>query len=360
MRKCFWVIKSAVQFERRHYEKNKGCGSDGGKSPEHEISLISGQEVIRNLDKSKYAVFPVVISRDGKAWRLTDPKSALSLPDPLKARVSKKEIIPDSYKEISGADKLAGGVEVAFIAMHGPYGEDGTIQGLLELAGIPYTGSKVLASALGMDKIKFREILQGKGLPIPKYIVVNKNEKIRGLRGLGKPPYFVKPYNQGSSVGASIVKKKSELSKALRLAYRYSEIALVDEYLKGRELTVGVIGNEKPLALPVIEIKPLKGEFFDYESKYTESGAEEIVPASLSKKLTEKVQDLAIEVYKGLGARGFSRVDFILKESKYPYILEINTIPGLTPMSLLPKAAKAAGIGYTKLLEKIINYAFSK
>ena len=332
----------------------------GGKSPEHEISLISGQEVVRNLDKSKFTILPVVISRDGTRWRLTDPKSALSLPDPLKARFSKKEIVPASYKEISSVNNLASGVDVAFIAMHGPYGEDGTIQGLLELAGIKYTGSKVLASALGMDKIKFRELLKGKSLPIPKYVAVRKGEKIGNPKELGKPPYFVKPYNQGSSVGASIVKKKSELTKALRLSYRYSDTALVDEYLKGMEVTVSLIGNEKPLALPVIEIRPLKGEFFDYESKYTESGAEEIVPARLSKGLTKKIQDLAVDVYKAIGARGFARVDFILKGTKYPYVLEINTIPGLTPMSLLPKAAKAAGINYAKLLEKIINYASSK
>jgi len=329
----------------------------GGKSPEHEISLISGQEVVRNLNKSKYAILPVVISRDGTRWRLTDSKSALRLPDPLKARASKKEIIPASYKEISGANKLAQGVDVAFIAMHGPYGEDGTIQGMLELAGIKYTGSKVLASALGMDKIKFREVLKGKNLPIPKYLVVKKGKKIPNLKEVGKAPYFIKPYNQGSSVGASIARKKSGLAKALKLAFKYSNVALVDEYLKGMEITVSVIGNEKPKALPVIEIKPLKGEFFDYESKYTESGAEEIVPARIPSQLTKKVQDLAIDVYQAVGARGFARVDFILKGNRYPYVLEINTIPGLTPMSLLPKAAKSAGISYTALLDKIIKYA---
>lgn len=329
----------------------------GGKSPEHEISLISGQEVVRNLDKSKYTLLPVVISRDGAIWRLTDTGSALSLPDPLKAKVAGKEIVPASFKEISGANNLASGVDVAFIAMHGPYGEDGTIQGMLELAGIKYTGSKVLASALGMDKIKFREFLKGKGLPIPKYLVAKKGEKIGSLKALGKPPYFVKPFNQGSSVGASIVRKKSELKKALRLAYRYSDIALIDEYLQGMELTVSVIGNDRPLALPVIEIRPLKGEFFDYDSKYTESGAEEIVPAGLSRGLTKKVQDLAIEVYQTIGARNFARVDFILKKNKNPYVLEINTIPGLTPMSLLPKAAKSAGISYSALLDKIVRYA---
>ena len=329
----------------------------GGKSPEHEISLISGQEVVRNLDKSKYTTLPVFISRDGATWRLTDSKGALSLPDPLKAKLTKKEIIPASFKEISGANNLAQSVDVAFIAMHGPYGEDGTIQGMLELAGIKYTGSKVLASALGMDKIKFREFLKGKGLPIPKYIVAKKGERIGSLKTLGRPPYFVKPYNQGSSVGASLVKQKSEIKKALDLAFRYSDTALIDEYLPGMEVTVSVIGNDRPQALPIIEIRPLKGEFFDYESKYTESGAEEIVPANLPKGLTKKVQDLAIEVYKVIGAKGFARVDIILKKNKYPYVLEINTIPGLTPMSLLPKAAESSGISYSALLDKIVMYA---
>src|SRR3989344_4001487 len=332
----------------------------GGKSPEHEISLISGREVVRNLDKSKYTPLPVVISRDGSKWRLTDAKSIFSLPDPIKARSKKKEIVPLSYKEITGANNLSRGVDVAFIAMHGPYGEDGTIQGMLELSGVKYTGSKVLASALGMDKIKFRELLKGRSIPIPKYIVVKRGEKVRNLKELGRPPYFVKPYNLGSSVGASIARKKSELKNALKLAFEYGNIAIVDEYLKGKELTVSVIGNEDPKALPVIEIRPLKGEFFDYESKYSESGAKEIVPARLSKKLTRKVQQLAIEVYKAIGTSGFGRVDFILKENKYPYVLEINTIPGLTPMSLLPKAAAAAGISYPKLLERIIKYALEK
>jgi D-alanine-D-alanine ligase len=332
----------------------------GGKSPEYEISLISGQEVVRNLDKSKYQALPVVISRDGSKWRLTDAKGALALPDPLAAKKESAEIIPASYKEISGAGGIAQGVGVAFIAMHGPFGEDGTIQGLLEMAGIKYTGSKVLASALGMDKIKFREILKGRNLPVPKYLVVKKGERLQNLNSLGKPPYFVKPYDLGSSVGASIARNKKELAKSLKLAFKYSSIALVDEYLKGKELTVSVIGNEKPQALPVIEIKPLKADFFDYQSKYSESGAEEIVPAQISKQLTKKVQLLAIEVYKAIGARGFGRVDFILKNNKSPYVLEINSIPGLTPMSLLPKAAKSAGISYSSLLDKIIRYALEK
>jgi D-alanine-D-alanine ligase len=231
---------------------------------------------------------------------------------------------------------------------------------MLELAGIPYTGSKVLASALGMDKIRFRQVLEAKKIPIPKYIVVKKGETKINLSSLGKAPYFVKPFDQGSSVGASIVRTRRDLKKALKLSFKYSDIALIDEYLKGREVTCGILGNENPKTLPVIEIKPLKGEFFDYESKYTESGAEEIVPARISKSLTKKVQEIALEVYKVICARGFARVDFILKNGKIPYVLEINTIPGLTPMSLLPKAAKAGGYSYSQLLDRIIYYATQK
>jgi len=283
----------------------------GGKSPEHEISLISGREVIKNLDKRKYQVSSVIIPKEGGQFKL----------DPQKT-------------------------DIVFIAMHGPFGEDGTVQGMLETAGVKYTGSGVLASALGMDKIMFRKIMRAEKIPVPKSTT--------------RFPCFVKPHNQGSSVGASIARNKKELDAAVKLARRYSDKVLVEEYLSGKEVTCAVLGNENPKALPVIEIVPLKGEFFDYESKYTESGAEEIVPARISKPLTKKVQEIAVKVYKAIGCRGFARVDFILKDNKHPVVLEINTIPGLTPMSLVPKAAKAAGISYSQLLDRIIEYAIKK
>lgn len=330
----------------------------GGKTPEHEISLISGREVVRNLDKKKYNIFPVVISRNGQKWQLTTPRNLLALPDPLlsrgkdKALVNAREI---NIQRINGTNK----VDVVFIAMHGPFGEDGTVQGMLEMAGLTYTGSGVLASALGMDKIMFRKIMLEEKIQIPKHVVLAKSEKYTKIfKTLGKPPYFVKPFNQGSSVGASIVKMNKDLKKALQLAFSYSDFALVDEYIRGMEVTCAILGNNRPYALPLIEIIPKKGEFFDYDSKYSESSSDEIVPARISKALTSKVQDLAITVHKAIGARGFSRVDFILKNERFPVVLEINTIPGLTPISLVPKAANAAGISYPDLLDKIIQYAF--
>lgn len=329
----------------------------GGRSPEHEISLISGREVVRNLPK-KYTPLPLIISKDGARWQLTDKNTLLSLSDPLNLLGTSKDIvIPDSRNKLVTPQNIGRRIDVCFIAMHGQFGEDGTIQGLLELAGIRYTGSGVLASALGMDKIMFRKVIGEERIPFPRYMVAEKGRKIPDLKTLGKPPYFVKPFNQGSSVGASIVKKRSQLRLALRMAFKYSNLALIDEYISGTEVTCSVLGNESPFALPVIEINPLKGEFFDYKSKYTESGAEEIVPARISKILTRKIQEFAIKVHKLIGCRGFSRVDFILKDGRHPYVLEINTIPGLTQMSLLPKAAKAAGLSYSKLLDKVINYA---
>jgi len=295
----------------------------GGNSSEYEISLISGREVLTNLSK-KYVGIPIIIPKKGSEW----------------------------------VDRLLlAKADICFIAMHGPFGEDGKIQGLLDTLGIKYTGSKVAASAIGMDKILFRKMMIAENLPIPVYVVIAKNEKKINLARLKKLPYFVKPYDQGSSVGASIVRRRRDLKKALNLAFRFSDKALVDEYLKGMEVTCSVLGNEDAKALPVIEIIPRKGDFFDYESKYTESGSDEIVPARISKKLTKIVQELSINVHKAIGARGFSRVDFILKNNKDPIILEINTIPGLTPMSLLPKAAKAYGLSYSELLDKIIKYS---
>ncbi len=331
----------------------------GGKTPEHEISLISGREVVRHIDKRKYEVFPVVISRDGNIWKYIAIDRLLSLPNPLDFKGTGKEIVTSEYKRLSGTkDLIKKEVEVVFIAMHGPYGEDGTVQGMLELAGISYTGPGVLASALGIDKLMFRRLMASENIPVPKYIAIRKNDSLSGIyRSVGKLPYFVKPYNQGSSVGISFVNSRKELLKALDLAFEYSDIALVDESVQGLELTCGVIGNEKPQALPLVEISPQIGDFFDYDSKYKEGGAEEIVPARISVSLTKKTQKLAIDVYKILGCKGFSRVDFILRNNKYPVVLEINTIPGLTPTSLLPKAARAAGISYSKLIDKIIQYA---
>lgn len=301
----------------------------GGKTPEHEISLITGQEVAKNLDKRKYTVFPFVIPRQGIDWQKKF-FSALEIPLPT----------------------------VVFIAMHGPFGEDGTIQGMMELIGLPYTGAGVLASALGMDKIMFRKVMKQKGILVPPYLVFNSHDSQEKILRKSKFPLVVKPSNQGSSVGVSIVHQKSELKKALKKAFDFSDNLLIEKYLLGTEVSCGVLGNRKPVALPVIEICP-KNEFFDYEAKYQADKCEEIVPARISKKLTHQVQDLAVRVFQAIDCRGFGRVDMIIRQGK-PYVLEINTIPGLTPNSLFPKEAASAGISYSQLLDRLIELALEK
>lgn len=296
----------------------------GGKTPEHEVSLATGREVVRRLDKNKYEIFPLVIPRDGR------------LPFDL---IKKK---PD----------------VVFIAMHGPFGEDGTVQGMLELAGIPYTGAGVLGSALGMDKPMFRKVARQAGIPTPEYLVLNQRESKNKIWRKFKLPVVVKPSAQGSSVGVTIVRRKKDLNKALKKAFSFGPRVIVDEYFSGLEVTCGVLGNEKPIALPVVEIVPKK-EFFDYEAKYDAAKCDEIVPARISKNLTKQVQDLAIRVFKAIDCRGFGRVDMIISKGK-PHVLEINTIPGLTPVSLFPKEAAAAGISYSELLDRLIELALEK
>jgi D-alanine-D-alanine ligase len=282
----------------------------GGRSSEREISLLSGKEILANIDKNAYSVSSVEIPKNGNKW----------IDQLLRLKPN-----------------------LVFIALHGTFGEDGSIQGMLEQLGISYTGSGILASAIGMDKILFKKIMRTEKIPVPKDI--------------SYIPCFVKPNGEGSSVGASPVFKQNMLKPAIKLAKKFSDDVLVEEYIKGIELTCAVIGNEDPVALPVIEIHPLKAKFFDYKSKYKINASEEIVPAGISKNMAKKVQELSIKVYKIIGCSGFARVDFILKDNKYPIVLEINTIPGLTKMSLVPKAAKSAGISFSKLIDKIIHYA---
>lgn len=332
----------------------------GGKTPEYDVSLSTGREVVANLDPQKFAVLPVVISRNGQQWKAFGQRQFLKeIAGKIKKEASDK-VQSNTKSGLAANDSSVllrqRRVDVVFIAMHGPYGEDGTIQGLLELAGLPYTGSGVLASALGMDKIMFRKIMEREKIPMSKSLILNdggNQEKI--WKFFKRPPLFVKPYNQGSSVGVSLVHHQSEMGKALELAFKYSQPVIVEEDLKGLEIQCGVLGNDKPYALPAIEIVP-KNEFFDYEAKYQAGKSEEIVPARISADLTKEIQRLAVKVFKAIGAKGFGRVDMILTKTG-PKVLEINTIPGLTSASLLPKEARAAGINYPQLLEKIIGYA---
>lgn len=275
----------------------------GGVSSERGVSLVSGQEVVKNLDREKFEVEGVVV------------------PEEL--------------------DKLDRGWDVVFIAMHGKGGEDGVIQGYLETKRIRYTGSGVAASAIGMDKALFRKVMESVGVPMAKLT--------------NKVPCVVKPAAGGSSVGVSIVKDESDLEMAIKKAREDGDKVIIEEYLKGREVSCGVLGNKLVVPLPIVEIRPKK-DFFDYEAKYGVGMSEEICPALIEEGLGEEIQKLSVKAFKAIGGRGFARVDFIICKDK-PYCLEINTIPGLTPNSLLPKEAKAAGMAFPQLLEKMIDLA---
>lgn len=317
----------------------------GGKSAEHEISLVSGREVAKNLNPKKYNVLPIVVSKDGISWQIGE-RNEFMLDSPTQLSTSDHSSIIRNHK-----------VNVVFIAMHGPNGEDGKVQGFLELIGVPYTGSGVLASAIGMDKIYSRLIFIQAGLNVPNHTVVEKGESPAKVWTKLKPPVFVKPRFQGSSVGTSKVNAKPDLKKALKIAHNYDNWAIVEEYLDGAEVTCAILGNKNPKALPLVEIAPKK-EYFDYEAKYDPNLTDEIVPARINKEITKKAQEAALIAYQSIDCHGFGRVDMIIRGNKV-YVLELNTIPGLTPVSLFPKAAKAAGLSYKLLLDKIINFALT-
>ncbi len=303
----------------------------GGRSAEHEISLASGRRVLAALDPSRYGAVPLEVPRTG-AW------------------------YPSSD------------IDVAFIAMHGPFGEDGTIQGLLEFAGIPYVGSGVLASALGMDKRRSRQIFGFNDIPTPGYLAVGRHEFAARESTLAAEitqtlgfPCVVKPNAQGSSIGVSLVQDAEHLGPALDAAFGLDATILIEEYLSGTELTCGILDDPatgEPAALPLVEIVP-KREFFTYEAKYTPGAADEICPARVPSDAAERAQSAAVRAYQALGCADFARVDLFVRGADVA-ILEINTIPGLTEGSLFPRAARAAGIEFAALIDRLINMALRR
>ncbi|MBI5117424.1 D-alanine--D-alanine ligase [Candidatus Poribacteria bacterium] len=343
----------------------------GGRTAEHEISVASGKMVLKNLDLSKYNVKPITITREG-SWvvpsgYLSDGASvAALLPEVLTRDSTGKEIIPvetGSALSRTASEK----VDIVFIAMHGPFGEDGTIQGLLEILDLPYVGSDVEASAISMNKIRTKEIYMHHRIPTPRYLVIEESDwrkKRESLTGriekrLGLP-CVTKPPRLGSSVGIKIVSDRDTLASALDLVFRYGAKALVEEFIPGREITCPVLDNgpgEKPTALPLVEIVPKTSMYFDYEAKYLPGGSEEIVPARIDEELTKKAQLLGAKAHLALGCSGLSRTDMILNGESLS-VLETNTLPGMTEASLFPKAARAAGMSFPQLLDHLIEVAF--
>jgi len=293
----------------------------GGISSERQVSLNSGKKVLEALDKGKYDI------------TLYDPKTDL------------KQLVID-------ADKI----DAALIILHGPFGEDGTVQGLLDLLDIPYQGAGVLGSAIAMHKLAAKRLYKGAGIPTPAYLSFTMTDTIDPVKIIETLhlPLVVKPACAGSSVGMTIVKGAEELQDAIKLAFQHDDTLIVEKYIKGIELTCGVLGNEELEALPVIEIIPGEGhEFFDYHAKYTAGATREICPARIDETITKKVQKLAVKAHQALFLKGYSRTDMILDNQNLS-VLETNTIPGMTATSLFPQSAQAAGYSFTRLLDKLI------
>ncbi|MEZ0328131.1 MAG: D-alanine--D-alanine ligase [Dissulfuribacterales bacterium] len=297
----------------------------GGKSSEREVSLSGAKGVLDALNRNKYDV----------------------------------EVF-DTATDLPRLMERTKSLDVAFILLHGRFGEDGTVQGLLELLSIPYQGSGVLGSALAMNKHFSKVMYRDAGIPTPDWLVYTdadeyRIEEIPERLGL---PVMIKPANQGSSIGMAKVERMEDMLSAIREASKWDEQVVLERFVRGRELTAGVLGLKELTALPIVEIRPNPSySFFDYEAKYQKGATEELCPAPIPEKIAKRAQDLAVRAHRALGLRGYSRTDMILTETEELFVLETNTIPGMTPTSLLPQAAQAMGIGFSELLDKLIAMA---
>jgi len=343
----------------------------GGKSAEHEISLISAKNVIEAMDKEKYDITLIGIDKNGQ-WHVRDSEHFLNHIDNAKLIHLEKSshhvaLVPSDQgqKLISLSKQLPDQpLDVIFPVLHGTYGEDGTVQGLLKLAGIAFVGAGVLGSAVGMDKDVMKRLLKEAGLPTAKFMAFTQQQKDRYsfeiiVEKLGLP-FFVKPANLGSSVGISKVKSKNDFADALEYAFLYDRKAILEEFIPGREIECSVLGNHDPICSLPGEIIP-RHEFYSYEAKYLdENGALLKVPADLSSATIERVQQLALDAYKVLCCEGMGRVDFFLKANGDLYINELNTIPGFTQISMYPKLWEVSGISYAHLIDELIRLAIER
>lgn len=338
----------------------------GGKSAEHEVSVRSAQNVVRALDKQKYDVILVGIDKNG-AWNFCEMSQLFSGEMKIFCKQgTSSRAIPQLFNV--GGEFLRGKgferIDVVFPVLHGPFGEDGTIQGLLKLAQVPFVGASVLGSAIGMDKDITKRLLRDAGIPIVRFLTYKKHERknitFEKLKQSLGVPFFVKPANLGSSVGVTKIHNKREYSVALELAFSYDNKILIEEYIDGKEIECAVLGNEAPIASLCGEIIP-HHEFYSYEAKYLdENGAALSIPAHIPKHVSKKIQKLAIQVFEVLCCEGMARVDFFVTDDENIFINEINTIPGFTSISMYPKLWEVGGISYEKLIDTLIEFAIRR
>ena len=320
----------------------------GGRSSEHEISLASARSVLEALDPERYETTTIAIARDGR-WSLEGPVNEL----PEQGVAETLPVLADSKP----AEAL-GAVDVVLPVLHGPFGEDGTVQGLLELAGIPYVGAGVAASALCMDKDLFKAVLRDRGIPVARNETLRLGDEIHNPFGY---PVFVKPARLGSSVGISKAHDEAELEAAVALARRPDEKVLVEELVAGTEVECGVLGNVRPapLASVVGEIVP-HAEWYDYAAKYDAGGSDIIVPARIPEETAARVQALAVDSFIATECEGMARVDFFVREDGEVVVNELNTIPGFTATSVYARLFEASGIPYAELLDRLIQLALDR
>jgi len=366
----------------------------GGRSGEHEVSLASAAAVFKNLDPARYEAVPIKIEKDGR-WRLPDRPPAIDKAADVIHETRGRQVHADDQRETHlvarpGGDTLvtidpstrldnparSGQVavsglklDVVFPVLHGPYGEDGTVQGLLELANVAYVGAGVLASAVGMDKAAMKLVFAAKGLPICDYEVVLRRDWQRDERATLQTvvdrlgfPLFVKPANLGSSVGISKAKHVAELRTAIKLAGEFDRKVIIEAAVpKAREIEVAVLGNDEPEASVPGEIIPA-GEFYDYEAKYLDATSRDVIPAALPERLAEEIRLLAVAAFKALDCAGMARVDFLLADDGTGslYVNELNTIPGFTTISMYSKMWAASGVSYPQLIDRLIALAIER
>jgi D-alanine-D-alanine ligase len=319
----------------------------GGRSSEHEVSQASARSVVEALDPERYEVVPLEIARDGR-WQLPSAELQKALP------ASAAETLPVPTERAAPA--VIGEVDVVFPVLHGPFGEDGTVQGLLELAGVPYVGAGVLASALCMDKDVFKSVMRDHGIPVTRNITLRLGDEPRSPFGF---PVFVKPARLGSSVGITKAHDEAELAEAVALAFRHDEKVLVEELVVGIEVECGVLGNKEPVASIPGEIVA-HAEWYDYSAKYDEGGMALVIPPRITDEQIERVQQLSVAAFVATDCEGMARADCFVREDGEVLVNELNTIPGFTATSVYAKLFEASGIPYAELVDRLVELALER
>ena len=331
----------------------------GGSSAEHEVSLISASAIYKNLDKKKYDIISIFISKQGR-WRVVDSPH---LPPQSLNRGQFSPFLPWS-KDTLADDTEA---DIYFPVLHGPCGEDGTIQGLFEMADVPYVGAAVLGSALGMDKAMAKTLFSLKNLPVPKHLILLESDwtkdpqtHLSRIKDYFQIPFFVKPANLGSSIGITKVKDRAHCSQAITEAFRYDRKILIEEGIQGRELECSVLGNDDPRPSLPGELIPFR-EFYDYRDKYQDGKTSFVIPAELPQPISEEIQRISIEAFKAIDCSGMARVDFFCEEKTNRVLLnEINSIPGFTEISMYPKLWEVSGLPFPQLLDRLVELGFER